>query len=316
MQTDHKKIRSPQLLRWEENLKLYEASLRANPWQKRFQSISHNKMLVTGIILGLIVLGLAILGPVFNDADYARQSLRNAHKPPLSEGYLLGTDNYGRDMAIRLFVGFRVSLLVAAAVTALSLIGGVILGMVGGYLGGFIDRVVRSTTDFIWGFPLILVAVLLVGGLGEGLFPVILAVGIVNVAAITRVVRGEVVVLKEKEFVEAARAAGVSRYRIMWRHLLPNVLAPALIMASYLIAVAVIAEAALSFIGLGAHPPLPSLGKMIADGRGFLRLNHWEATIPGIGIVVLVLAVSMIGDGLRDHFDPRLRHEKRRKSSE
>ena len=204
MQTDHKKIRSPQLLRWEENLKLYEASLRANPWQKRFQSISHNKMLVTGIILGLIVLGLAILGPVFNDADYARQSLRNAHKPPLSEGYLLGTDNYGRDMAIRLFVGFRVSLLVAAAVTALSLIGGVILGMVGGYLGGFIDRVVRSTTDFIWGFPLILVAVLLVGGLGEGLFPVILAVGIVNVAAITRVVRGEVVVLKEKEFVEAA----------------------------------------------------------------------------------------------------------------
>ncbi|MBL09054.1 MAG: hypothetical protein CL402_00815 [Acidiferrobacteraceae bacterium] len=316
MQTDHKKIRSPQLLRWEENLKLYEASLRANPWQKRFQSISHNKMLVTGIILGLIVLGLAILGPVFNDADYARQSLRNAHKPPLSEGYLLGTDNYGRDMAIRLFVGFRVSLLVAAAVTALSLIGGVILGMVGGYLGGFIDRVVRSTTDFIWGFPLILVAVLLVGGLGEGLFPVILAVGIVNVAAITRVVRGEVVVLKEKEFVEAARAAGVSRYRIMWRHLLPNVLAPALIMASYLIAVAVIAEAALSFIGLGAQPPLPSLGKMIADGRGFLRLNHWEATIPGIGIVVLVLAVSMIGDGLRDHFDPRLRHEKRRKSSE
>ena len=316
MQTDHKKRRSPQLLRWEENLKLYEASLRANPWQKRFQSISHNKMLVTGIILGLIVLGLAILGPVFNDADYARQSLRNAHKPPLSEGYLLGTDNYGRDMAIRLFVGFRVSLLVAAAVTALSLIGGVILGMVGGYLGGFIDRVVRSTTDFIWGFPLILVAVLLVGGLGEGLFPVILAVGIVNVAAITRVVRGEVVVLKEKEFVEAARAAGVSRYRIMWRHLLPNVLAPALIMASYLIAVAVIAEAALSFIGLGAQPPLPSLGKMIADGRGFLRLNHWEATIPGIGIVVLVLAVSMIGDGLRDHFDPRLRHEKRRKSSE
>ena len=269
-------------------------------------------MLLTGLLLGLIVLGLAILGPLFYDVDYARQSLRNAHKPPFTDGYLLGTDNYGRDMASRLFVGFRVSLLVAAAVTALSLFVGVILGMIGGYLGGPTDRTVRSATDFIWGFPLILVAVLLVAGLGEGLFPVILAVGIVNVAAITRVVRGEVVVLKEKELVEAARAAGISSFRIMWRHLFPNVLAPALIMASYLIAVAVIAEAALSFIGLGAQPPLPSLGKMIADGRGFLRINHWEATIPGIGIVILVLAVSMIGDGLRDHFDPRLRHEKTR----
>ena len=309
------KTTSTHAVAWEKQLIAYEESLRANPWQKQLQSITHNKMLLTGVVLGLIVLGLAILGPVFYDADYARQSLRNAHKPPFFEGYLLGTDNYGRDMAIRLFIGFRVSLLVAAAVTALSLLVGVILGMIGGYLGGSTDRIVRSSTDFIWGFPLILVAVLLVGGLGEGLFPVILAVGIVNVAAITRVVRGEVVGLKEKEFVEAARAAGVSSYRIMWRHLLPNVLAPALIMASYLIAVAVIAEAALSFIGLGAQPPLPSLGKMIADGRGFLRINHWEATIPGIGIVVLVLSVSMIGDGLRDHFDPRLRHERGRKKN-
>jgi len=300
-------------IQWEQELIVHEETLRANPWRKRFQSVFRNKMLLTGVILGLVVLGLALLGPLFYDADYARQSLRNAHKPPLYKGYLLGTDAFGRDMAIRLFVGFRVSLFVAAAVTALSLLVGVALGMIGGYVGGSTDRVVRSSTDFIWGFPLILVAVLLVGGLGEGLFPVILAVGIVNVAAITRVVRGEVVVLKEREFVEAARAAGVSRFRIMWRHLLPNVLAPALIMASYLIAVAVIAEAALSFIGLGAQPPLPSLGKMIADGRGFLRINHWEATVPGVGIVVLVLAVSMIGDGLRDHFDPRLRHERGRK---
>ena len=121
---------------WEKQLIAYEESLRANPWQKQLQSITHNKMLLTGVILGLIVLGLAILGPVFYDADYARQSLRNAHKPPLFEGYLLGTDGYGRDMAIRLFIGFRVSLLVAAAVTALSLFIGVILGMIGGYLGG------------------------------------------------------------------------------------------------------------------------------------------------------------------------------------
>ena len=132
----------------------------------------------------------------------------------------------------------------------MALIVGMALGMCGGFLGGSVDRAVRSVTDFIWGFPLILVAVLLAGGLGQGLFPVILAVGIVNVAAITRVVRGEVVVLRAKEFVEAARACGISKFRIMWRHLLPNVMAPALVLASYYVAVAIIAEAGLSFICL------------------------------------------------------------------
>ena len=256
-----------------------------------------------------MVLCLGLLGPLLFGADYAHQSLRDAHLPPRSKGYLLGTDQFGRDLLVRLCVGIRVSLLVAGAVTAMALVAGMVLGMLGGFLGGPTDRTVRSVTDFIWGFPLILVAVLLAGGMGQGLFPVILAVGIVNVAAITRVVRGEVVVLRETEFIEAARAAGTSKFRIMWRHLLPNVMAPALVLASYYVAVAIIAEAGLSFIGLGAQPPLPSLGKMIADGRGFLRINHWESTVPGIGIAALVLSVSLIGDGLRDVFDPQLRHE-------
>ena len=147
-------------IQWEKELIAHEEALRANPWSKKFQSVLHNKMLLTGVILGLVVLGLALLGPLFYDVDYARQSLRNAHKPPLYKNYLLGTDAFGRDMAIRLFVGFRVSLFVAAAVTALSLLVGVALGMIGGYVGGSTDRVVRSSTDFIWGFPLILVAVL------------------------------------------------------------------------------------------------------------------------------------------------------------
>ncbi|MCY3580467.1 MAG: ABC transporter permease, partial [bacterium] len=225
------------------------------------------------------------------------------------EGNLLGTDHLGRDQAVRVFIGIRVSLMVAAGVTLISLAFGLVLGMFAGFLGGWRDRTIRGVVDFVWGFPLILVAVLFAGGLGEGLFPVILAVGLVNTAAIARVVRGEVLSLSEREFVEAARAGGLSTPRIMWRHLFPNILAPALVLASYYVAVAIIAEAALSFIGLGAQPPTPSLGGMVSDGRNFLHINPWASTIPGVTIVLLVLSVSLIGDGLRDVFDPRLRHE-------
>lgn len=266
-------------------------------------------MLLFGSALGVVVLGAGILGPVISGSDPAAQSFAQTHLPPGSEGHLLGTDQLGRDLAVRLFVGIRVSLVVAAGVTVLSLILGIVLGMFGGFLGGWRDRTIRGLVDFVWGFPLILVAVLFAGGLGEGLFPVILAVGLVNTAAIARVVRGEVLTLREREFIEAARAGGLSTQRIMWRHLLPNILAPALVLASYYVAVAIIAEAALSFIGLGAQPPTPSLGGMVADGRNFLQLNQWESTIPGLTIVILVLSVSLIGDGLRDVFDPRLRHE-------
>ncbi|MXZ07058.1 MAG: ABC transporter permease [Acidimicrobiia bacterium] len=268
-----------------------------------------NRLLLFGTVLGLIVLGAAFVGPTISGADPNLQNFSATHLPPGSEGNLLGTDHLGRDQAVRVFIGIRVSLMVAAGVTLISLALGLVLGMFAGFLGGWRDRTIRGVVDFVWGFPLILVAVLFAGGLGEGLFPVILAVGLVNTAAIARVVRGEVLSLSEREFVEAARAGGLSTPRIMWRHLFPNILAPALVLASYYVAVAIIAEAALSFIGLGAQPPTPSLGGMVSDGRNFLHINPWASTIPGVTIVLLVLSVSLIGDGLRDVFDPRLRHE-------
>lgn len=294
---------------WNNRLVEYEESQHVGGLKPLLVRMRGNKMLLFGSILGLVVLGAAILGPWISGADYTAQDFQNTHLPPGSEGHIFGTDGLGRDIAVRLFSGMRVSLIVAAGVTALALVAGIVLGMASGFLGGWTDRSISGVADFIWGFPLILVAVLFAGGLGEGLLPVILAVGLVNTAAITRVARGEVLALAEKEFTEAARAGGLSTFRIMWRHIFPNILAPALVLASYYVAVAVIAEAALSFIGLGAQPPTPSLGQMVADGRNFLRLNHWEATLPGIAIVILVLAASLIGDGLRDVFDPRLRHE-------
>jgi peptide/nickel transport system permease protein len=302
---------------WNLRLAEFEENQRVGPVRAALGRMRRNKLLLIGSVLGLAVLGTGLFGPIISGADPTYQSFSATLLPPGSEGHLLGTDHLGRDLAVRVFIGIRVSLMVAAGVTVLSLVLGLLLGMFGGFLGGWRDRMIRGTVDFVWGFPLILVAVLFAGGLGEGLFPVILAVGLVNTAAIARVVRGEVLALSEREFVEAARAGGLSTSRIMWRHLFPNILAPALVLASYYVAVAIIAEAALSFIGLGAQPPTPSLGGMVSDGRNYLQHNvpefgqvgHWGATIPGITIVLLVLAVSLIGDGLRDVFDPRLRHE-------
>ena len=296
-------------LDWENQLLELEEAQHISRTRRSLRRMRHNRLLLLGSALGVLVVAAGILGPWLTGGDYVSQDFSAIHLAPLSDGHMFGTDGLGRDMAVRVFVGIRVSLTVAAGVTVLALVAGIVLGMVAGYLRGWTDRAVGGTVDFIWGFPLILLAVLFAGGMGGGLLPVILAVGLVNTAAIARVVRGEVLTLSQREFVEAARAGGYSSIRIMWRHIFPNILAPAFVLASYYVAVAVIAEAALSFIGLGAQPPTPSLGQLVADGRNFLRLNHWESTIPGIAIVVVVLSVSLIGDGLRDVFDPRLRHE-------
>ncbi len=297
------------LAEWDQRLLDFEESQHVSVFRRGMRNLIRNRLLLSGVILGVLVVGAGVAGPIIVGGDYELINFSNIHAVPFSEDALLGTDHLGRDTATRLFVAIRVSLAVAVGVTGLALLAGLAIGTISGFRGGWTDRSLSGVMDFIWGFPLILVAVLFAGGLGEGLLSVILAVGLVNMAAIARVVRGEVLALSEREFIEAARAGGLSNWRIIRKHLLPNILAPALVLASYYVAVAIIAEAALSFIGLGAQPPLPSLGQMVAEGRNFLQLNHWETTVPGLTLVVMVLSVSLIGDGLRDVFDPRLRHE-------
>ena len=257
---------------------------------------------------------LGVFGP-FLLGDYSSQDLLTGHLPPRTSGYLLGSDALGRDIAARAVVGIRISLFVAISVTAIAVIIGTAIGLTAGYVRGAIDNFITLIVDFIWGFPLILVAVLAAASIGSGLLPVILAVGLVNTVAIARVVRGEVLGLTEKEFIVAAKAGGYSTARILSKHLLPNIMPVVLVLSSYYVAVAIIAEASLSFVGLGAQPPLPSLGQMVSDGRNFLRMNHWESTVPGVVIFVMVLSVSLIGDGLRDLLDPRLRTAVERASS-
>ena len=255
----------------------------------------------------LLALLVAIVGPSLAPYPYDKQDLLHANLPPLSPGHLLGTDQTGRDMLARLALGVRISLLVGFVVTAIAVAVGCVLGALAGYYRGWADTVISGVVELVWGFPLILLAVIIAGSLGPGLRSAVLALGIINWAGFARLMRGEVVSLREAEFVQAAKAVGVSDARVLWRHVLPNVVASTLVMASYYVALAIVTEAGLSFIGLGAQPPLPSLGVMIAEGRNYMLQNHWVTTIPGVAILLIVLGLNFLGDGLRDVLDPRLR---------
>ncbi|MEA2524512.1 MAG: peptide/nickel transport system permease protein [Thermomicrobiales bacterium] len=271
-----------------------------------------NKLALLGGLLTIAFLVLGLVGLLIVSRQewqhlYLDQNVRRTLILPFEEGTFLGTDNLGRSMVWRLVAGTGISLGAGLAVTAISMSVGMALGSLAGYVGGLTDRLISALIDLTWGFPVILVAVIFVGMLEPGLTAVILAISVVNWAGYARIVRAQTLSLKGRAFVEAARALGVPRWKIVLRHLIPNMLGTTLVMASYYIAVTVIAEAGLSFIGLGAQPPTPSLGQMVSNGRSFLSKDPWIVILPGGTIALLVLALNTLGDGLRDIFDPRLR---------
>jgi len=284
----------------------------ASPFRDALGLLYANKSGLFGAIVTVIVLVIGSIGAVLLALPslhhlYLDQNLADALLAPGVGGHVVGTDEYGRDILWRTIAGTGISLLVAVVTTTFTLVLGLTLGSIAGYFGGRFDTCIAALIDVTWGFPLLLVAVVFAGMLGPGLRPVILAIGVVIWAGFARVVRAQVRSMREREFVEAARALGTPAHTIIIRHMLPNILGTVLVMASYYVAVSVIAEAAFSFIGLGAQPPTPSLGQMIADGTNYFSTSFWLAVIPGTMIALIVLGLNLLGDGLRDIFDPRLK---------
>jgi len=278
-----------------------------------WRALRRNKGALLGLVIVVVYLSIGLVGiatwrnPQILPHDYATQDLMLTFAPLGSDDHLLGTDQLGRDMLSRLIVGVGISLAVGFGITALSMVIGIAIGALAGYRRGWTDTIISALIEITWGFPLILIAVIAAGALGPGLTATVLAVGLIYWAGFARVVRGEVLQIRQREFVQAAMATGVSDHRILLRHVLPNTLGPVIVLATYYVAAPIIVEAGLSFIGLGAQPPLPSLGVMIADGRNYILLDHWLSTLPGLSIVIIVMALNLLGDGLRDVLDPRLR---------
>lgn len=270
-----------------------------------------NKLMLLGAILTTFfvitgIVGLVVLNvPNLSDL-WVKQQLSQALKPPLTPGHFLGTDNFGRDLFWRIAAGMGVSLLIGVIITFFSMIMGMTLGTLAGYYGGWTDRLIGGLIDLTWGFPVILVAVIFAAMLEPGFAAIILAVSVVNWAGFARIIRAQAMSFRQREFVEAARALGISDVKIMMRHIVPHTISTTLVMASYYIAVSVIVEAGLSFVGLGLQPPIPSLGQMVADGRNYLSVSAWAAALPGLTITLVVLGLNTLGDGLRDFADPRL----------
>jgi len=256
-------------------------------------------------VIAALVVGAA-LAPSLAPHDPVEQRLERMLEPP-GRAHLLGTDDLGRDILSRLVYGARVSLLVGLLSVGISLVVGVSLGLVAGYRGGWIDEVVMRAMDGLLAFPALVLALAITAALGPSLRNAMIAIGIVGIPGFARLVRGQVLSLRAQEFIEAARAGGLGDVRIVLRHIVPGTLAPIIVHASLRVAFAVLAEAGLSFLGLGVQPPTPSWGAMLSAGREYLETAPWLCMAPGAAIFVTTLSFNFVGDGLRDALDPRLR---------
>src|SRR4030042_5374664 len=260
-----------------------------------------------GLILILLLVIVAIMADVVAPQGFDDQDLRKGLLPPSRE-FPLGTDDLGRDLLSRIIYGSRISLEVAILVTFISAFAGVSLGALAGIYGGKIDTIIQAAVDISWAFPTVLLAIFLVAVLGPSTVSVMIAVGLGYWGGFARVVRGQILSLREHEYIIAAQALGSSKSRIMFLHLLPNCIAPVIAMASLLLAEAILIEATLSYLGMGAQPPTPSGGSILSSGRSYLRLALWVTLFPGIAIMLTVLGFNLLGDGLRDALDPKLRN--------
>jgi peptide/nickel transport system permease protein len=277
-------------------------------WRLALRRFARRRAAVVGAVYLVLLVAGALLAPVVAPYDPIKQDLGRMLTAP-SSTHLLGTDDLGRDVLTRLLYGARLSLGAACLAVAIATLAGVPIGLVAGYLGGAVDDALMRVIDALQAFPALILAMAIAAALGPGLFNVMVAVGIVYTPRFARLVRGQVLSLREEPFVESARAAGASHGRVLGRHVLPNVLAPIIVQVSIGVAFALLAETALSFLGVGIKPPEPSWGTDVGRGYRFMRLAPWLVFMPGTTILLTALAFNLVGDGIRDAFDPRQSRE-------
>jgi peptide/nickel transport system permease protein len=270
-----------------------------------FRRLRRHRMAMVAACIVVVLVGTAVAAPWVSPYDPVEMHTGDTFQEP-SRRYLMGTDEYGRDTFSRIVYGSRTSLSVGIISVGISLILGTILGLVSGYYLGMADTVISRIMDVLYAYPPILLALLMVSILGTGIDKVMLAIGLVFTPLFARVCRGSVLTERGKVYVDAARTVGVSDFGIIRRHILPNVLAPLIVQATLCMSYAILAEAALSYLGLGTQPPMPSWGLMLSKGRGFMGYSPWVSVWPGLAIMTVVFAFNVFGDGLRDALDPRL----------
>jgi peptide/nickel transport system permease protein len=285
-------------------------ALRPSERSRLWRKMSRNPLALLGGVILLVVVGSAIGAPWIAPHDPATQSLIRRFTPPVwapggNASYLLGTDQVGRDILSRIIHGARISLLVGMAAVVVSVFVGVALGLLSGYRGGRVDTVIMTVVDVTLSFPQLLLALAFVAALGPSLVTIIVVLGLTGWERYARVVRAEVLALREKDFIEAARAMGVGATRTLVRHLLPNTFSSIIVLSTLQVAQAILQEAALSFLGVGSGRTYPTWGQMIALGRDFVSVAWWLPTFPGLAILLTVIAINLVGDRLRDALDPR-----------
>jgi peptide/nickel transport system permease protein len=264
-----------------------------------------NPLNILAFALIAVFAACALLAPVLAPYDPLAQELSSRLQPPSAQHWL-GTDSLGRDIASRILYGARISLIIGVVVVASAGVVGTAIGLIAGYLGGLVDEALMRLTEVFLAFPALILAMAIAGALGPSLTNAIIAIAAVTWAVYARLTRGQILSLRRREFVEAARAMGATQTRIVVRHLLPNALAPLMIQASFDLGSSIIAAAGLSFIGFGAQPPTPEWGVMISEGRNYISTQPWLSLFPGLAILLAVGSFNLLGDGLRDAFDPRL----------
>jgi len=286
---------------------------KASQFKEVWKRFKKNPLAMVGLVVIILMVIMAIMADVLAPPDaigmpgYNLQNWTNSRQFPSGE-HVFGTDNLGRDVFARVAHGARYSLLVGFVVVGIGLSAGVTLGAIAGFFAGVVDNIIMRILDIVLAMPTILLAIAIVSALGPGLYSVMIAVGIAVIPGYARIVKAQVLTLKNQEFVEAARSCGAGNTRLIFRHILPNCLAPIIVEATMGLAGGILSAAGLSFLGIGLQPPIPEWGAMLSDGRGWILAGYWHMTVfPGLFIALLIFSLNMMGDGLRDAFDPRLR---------